>query len=261
VPLPTRQFATNDQFQETWDNIHNIISLEHARHLVDDAAQEVAKNIRGRKVGYAWSGGKDSQALRVVMTHVAPMPAVLAVADDFEFPAFLQWVEQHAPPALKVVKTNTTWEWLKKNPHMLFPNDTALTGRWFKKVQHTGQETFFHDEGLDMLMLGRRKSDGNFVDKGDGTGVYSNKAGITYYSPIRHWTHEDVLGVCYHYNMPLPPFYDWENGWRNGTGPWPAREDTGSTHNGWRIVHDIDPTIVHDAAAHFASAQDFLDTL
>ena len=40
---------------------------------------------------------------------------------------------------------------------------------------------------------------------------------FTRFSPIRHWTHEDVLAVAHYYDAPLPPFYDWPNGFIVGT--------------------------------------------
>jgi 3'-phosphoadenosine 5'-phosphosulfate sulfotransferase (PAPS reductase)/FAD synthetase len=265
--LPLRQFATNEQFQHAWQNIEDIISFSEIDALIASTLDEIAQVTKDKKVAYAWSGGKDSQALSAVLSIEAVARGLrfercmIALADDFEFPAFLEWLDEYMPEQCSQITTNTTWAWLKKNPHMLFPNDTKLTGRWFKKVQHSGQETYFHQENLDMLILGRRRADGNYVDKGDGTGIYSNARGVTYYSPLRHWTHEQVLAACHYYLMPLPPFYEWENGWRNGTGPWPAREDTKTIANGWRMVYGIDPDIVTEAANHLPSARDFLATL
>ena len=43
-----------------------------------------------------------------------------------------------------------------------------------------------------------------------------------------------------------------------GTGPWAAREYTGSIENGWQEVYEIEPKIVERAAYYIESAADFL---
>ena len=55
------------------------------------------------------------------------------------------------------------------------------------------------------------------------------------------------------------PFTGWPNGYLCGTHPWPARQWTGSTENGWREVYDIDPSIVTAAAEKIVSARAFLE--
>ena len=55
-----------------------------------------------------------------------------------------------------------------------------------------------------------------------------------------------------------PNIYGWKNGYLCGTHPWPARQWTGGTENGWREVYDIDPSIVIEAAEKIESARAFL---
>ena len=103
------------------------------------------------------------------------------------------------------------------------------------------------------MLLGRRKADGNYVGKGDN--IYTNGQGVTRYSPLSDWTHEEVLAYIHYYDIPVPPIYGWKNGYLCGTHPWPARQWTGSMENGWKEVQEIDPTIVMEAADYFPEAK------
>ena len=117
----------------------------------------------------------------------------------------------------------------------------------------------FGIEQKTMLLLGRRRADGNYVGKGDN--IYTNSQGVTRYSPLSDWTHEQVLAYIHYYNLAMPPIYDWKNGYLCGTHPWPARQWTGSTENAWSEIYEIDSSIVNEAAEYFESAKAFLKTI
>lgn len=110
-----------------------------------------------------------------------------------------------------------------------------------------------------MLLLGRRRADGNYVGRGDN--IYTNAQGITRYSPLSGWTHEQILAYIHYHRLELPPIYGWKNGYICGTHPWAARQWTGSVENAWSEIYGIDADIVTDAALHFQSAKDFLDSI
>ena len=169
---------------------------------------------------------------------------------DLEYIAFLDWVEEHKPEKLEVINTGQNMEWLLKHEQMLFPQNSTLAAQWFHIVQHRGQAKYYKAKSLDMLLLGRRRSDGNYVGKG-----------ITRYSPLADWSHEDILAYIHYYKVPMPPIYDWQNGYLCGTHPWPARQWTGSIENGWKEVYEIDSSIVDEAAQHIQSAKEFLEKL
>lgn len=111
---------------------------------------------------------------------------------------------------------------------------------------------------LEILLLGRRKADGNYVGKDN---IYTNSAGITRYSPLAEWRHEDILAYIHYYDVKLPPIYDWEKGYLCGTHPWPARQYMETEQQGWKEVYDIDKTIVENAAQHFDGAREFLKAI
>lgn len=200
---------------------------------------------------YGWSGGKDSIVLGELCERAGIHDCVLVVC-DLEYKAFVDWVNEHKPKGLEIINTHQDMEWLVKHPDMLFPQSSTNAAKWFHIVQHKGQTEYFKKHKLDMILLGRRRADGNYVGK---DGMYTNNLGVTRYSPIANWTHEDVLAYIYYYKTPMPPIYDWKNGYLCGTHCWPARQWTGSVENGWQEVYDIDSTIVEEASQYFDSAK------
>ena len=253
----SKQNGDNARWQYVWDHIGEIVPEHVARKLVDDTASEVEATISARRVGWAWSGGKDSQALAVVMQAVGVAPCVLGMTLELEYPDFLRWVTDYMPWELSIYDSGHTLGWLAEHQEWLFPQHSSVAAKWFAAIQHKAQASFVKEHDLDMIILGRRFADRN--NCGDSaTGVYTNASGVTHYSPIRHWTHEQVLAVCYWYKMPMAPFYGWVNGWVVGTGCWAARQWTGSTANGWRELWQIDPSIVLAAASCIESAAAFV---
>lgn len=225
--------------------------------LLDQTVREIKSRIVGRRAAFAWSGGKDSVALRRVC-ELAGLEACVFVMCNLEYPAFLAWVTEHMPDGLEVINTGQDLTWLSRNPRMLFPEDAATAQHWFRIVQHTGQARYFHKHNLDLLLLGRRRADGNHIAP---DGVYTNAAGVTRYGPLADWSHEDVLALIERERLSLPPIYSWPRGFQVGTGPWPARQFTGLVERGWQEVHQIDASIVRQAASVIPSATEFLSRL
>jgi len=259
--LGRKQRESNAHFVELWQNIEQVITQEHATRLVEDTARQAEQTIGTSKVAYCWSGGKDSQALRVVMAKIGLEVCLLAATRDLEYPAFMVWVQEQKPNGLEIIFTPQDLPFLALHQDWLFPQTAAVAMKWFRVIQHQAQREFARKYKLDMLILGRRRQDGNYVDNGDGTGIYSDRNGVTRYSPLRDWTHEEVLGVCHYFNASMPPIYSWPNGFIAGTGAWPARQWTGSIENGWQEVWQVDPEIVRRAAPYVLSGQQFLERM
>lgn len=253
-----KQAGDNARWQYVWDHIAQIKTEAETRALVEHTAAEVETFTRGKTVAYAWSGGKDSIALQIVMELIGINRCVLGMTRELEYPEFLQWATDNMPWGLDVIETGLTYQWLSSHQDMLFPSESTTAAKWFKLIQHKAQAAFYERYELDMIILGRRHADGNYTGK-DGTGIYTDRDGVTRYSPIRHWSHEEVLAACYYYQKPLPPFYRWINGWVVGTGCWPARQWTNG--NGWAEIWQIDPSIVYKAAGYLPGAKQFLETV
>ena len=256
--LGRKQRIKNSDWIEAFEKIEQAVGRQELDQLVDKTVKEIKKRTKGKKAAYAWSGGKDSLVLGEICRQADITPCVLVVC-DLEYETFMEWVKWHKPPGLTMVNTGQDMEWLASHPHMLFPQDSKHAAQWFRIVQHRGQAKYYKDNGLDMLLLGRRKADGNYVGKGDN--IYTDRQGITRYSPLSEWSHEQVLAYIHYNNLELPPFYGWKNGYLCGTHPWPARQWTGNVENAWAEVCSIEKPIVLEAAQYIQSARDFLGSL
>lgn len=256
--LGRKQRIKNSDWIEVFGKIEQMIPRAELDQLVDDTVKEIREKTAGKNAAFAWSGGKDSLVLEKVC-YMADVSACVLVICDLEYQAFLQWVNGHKPPELSVINTGQGLEWLATHQNMLFPQDSKIAAKWFHMVQHRGQAKYYKENDLNVMLLGRRRADGNYVGKGDNT--YKNRQGITRYSPLSDWSHEQILAFIHYYNVALPPFYEWQNGYSCGTHPWAARQCTGSIEKGWKEVYQIDCSIVINAAGHIQSAKDFLETI
>ena len=256
--LGRKQRIKNSDWIDAFEKIEQLVSKKELDQLVEKTVKEIKKKTKGKKAAYAWSGGKDSLVLGDICRQAGITPCVLVIC-HLEYPAFIEWIKAHKPPELSIINTGQDIKWLVDHPHMLFPQDSKLAAQWFQIVQHRGQTKYYQEHELDLLLLGRRRVDGNYVGRGDN--IYTNRQGITRYSPISDWTHEQVLAYIHYYNLEIPPIYHWKNGYLCGTHPWPARQWTENIEHAWAEVYGIDHSIVIEAAEYIQSAKDFLENL
>lgn len=256
--LGRKQRISNSDWLEVFGKIEQLIPKEQLDEKVRKTVQDIMEKTSGKNVAFAWSGGKDSLVLEYIC-YMAGIDECVLVVSNLEYKAFTDWVDEFKPEKLEIINTGQDMEWLKKHEHMLFPQSSNIAAQWFHIVQHRGQAKYYKARNLDMLLLGRRRADGNYVGKGNN--CYIDGKGVTRYSPLADWSHEDVLAFIHYYKVPIPPIYDWKNGYLCGTHPWPARQWTGSIENGWQEVYEIDSSIVEEAAQHIQSAKDFLEKL
>ena len=255
MSLGRKQSINNDAWLEAVATVEKAVPRDELNALVSVTIEDIKATIGGKRAAYAWSAGKDSIVLGRICEATGVTDSMIGVC-DLEYPAFATWIEANKPTGCEVINTHQDLDWLDKHPEMLFPQDSAAAGRWFSIVQHRAQRLYFKSRELDIIILGRRRADGNYV--GRGTNIYTDAQGVTRYSPLAAWSHEHVLAYIHYHKLPRPPIYGWKNGYLCGTHPWPARQWTGSAENGWREVYEIDPTIVAAAAEKLDSARAFL---
>lgn len=172
--LGRKQRIKNSEWLEALIKIDQIVSRKELDQLVDKTVKEIKKKIKGKKAAFAWSGGKDSLVLGEICRMAGVIPCVLVIC-NLEYRAFIKWVNIHKPPELSIINTGQDIKWLVAHPQMLFPQDSKYASRWFQIVQHRGQYKYYKENQLDMILLGRRQADGNYVGKGDNT--YTSKKG------------------------------------------------------------------------------------
>lgn len=247
APLGSKQSLTAEKWQETTDRIDDIVPPDELANLIDFTVDDIKTTAKNRRVAYGWSAGKDSIALGYLMRQAGITESLLVVS-DLEYPNFTEWVEQHRPDGLTIINTGQNLEWLAEHPHMLFPSSEHAS-KWFVQVQHKGQRHYFRQQGLHLLALGRRRRDGNYVGQ-RGENIYTNKQGITRWSPIAHWSHEEIIALLKHAGLALPPVYSGPRGFAVGSGPWPARAGITTERDGWHETYLVDPRAVRQAADH-----------
>lgn len=250
-----KQRLSHEQFRQLWSSSRELVDKTHLEALTERTLEEIIRVCRGRTAAYAWSGGKDSLVLEHLCQRANVSEGVLVIT-DLEFPAFLRWATDAMPVGLSIIKRPLDLAWLASHPTMLFPQDHTIARRWFRLVQHAGQRAYYKAESLDLLLLGRRRIDGNYVPTRDG--VYLSQ-GLRRYAPLRDWNHAEIFAYLQTWQIGLPPIYDWPRGFRVGTGPWPARQWCSTIEDGWQEVFTIDPDVVEGAAEYLPSARAFLD--
>lgn len=256
MAIKRKQATIEADWTEAVENIEKSVSKDHIDQLVERTVSDILRKTNGKKVAYSWSGGKDSIALGYVC-ELAGIRNCVFVYCDLEYKQFMDWIKANKPLECEMINTGQNLEWLSKHPEMLFPQEAKTAAKWFKIVQHKGQEIYYKKHQLDMLLLGRRKADGNFVGRGDN--IYTNGKGVTRFSPLADWTHEEVLACIHYFDLPIPPIYNWKNGYLCGTHNWAARQWTGNEANGWAEVYEIEPQIVIEASKYFNGAKEFLN--
>jgi len=258
--LGRKQTSSHEDWVQVMDNIERIVPKRELDNLLDRSVEDVKKKTKGKKTAFAWSGGKDSIALEGVMKEAGVHECLMGMS-NLEYPQFLRWVTDYMPDGLEVINTGQDLKWLAKHQDMLFPQDSTTAAKWFKMIQHKAQEKYFEKHQLEIIILGRRKADGNYIGK-KGENLYTNRQGITRFSPIADWTHEHILAYLhYYYENPLPPFYSWPRGYRCGTHSWAARQWCNGIMDGWREVYTIDQDIVFEASKYISSAKTFLERM
>lgn len=246
MPIPRKQQSTEADWHDALQQAYVAPDRARADELVAQAADLVrARCERSLNPAFGWSGGKDSQGLRIVC-EAAGVTQNVAVISELEYPAFLAWLTDEMPWGCYVETRPLDLGWLRGEPEMLFP-DTQHAARWFRLIQHAGQRAFCKTQMCDLLILGRRRSDGNYISKQPGSLEYVDRGGFVRFSPIADWSHEDLLTVLGAHATPLPPCYGWPRGFRVGTGAWPARQYC-SREQGWAEVIEIDRQVVELAA-------------
>lgn len=259
--MPTigkKQISKQAEWVRAWLEIEKRVPRHKLDLKIAKAVAETRHVVAGKRVAFAWSGGKDSMALEFVMKAAGVKECCMAIT-NLEYPVFLQWVTDFMPDRLELINTGQDLTWLSQNLEFLFPKNSKIAAKWFKMVQHTGQEQYYNEHKLDLIILGRRKADGNHIGSTSKIPIYTNSHGYTRYSPLSDWSHEEILATCHYYHLPLPPIYTWPRGYQLGTHSWSARQWTKNNTHGFWEVWQIDKNIVLNASKYLADAKLFVD--
>ena len=255
--LGRKQNTTTEQVREVIEHIEEYVTIDEVKKAQAEAVEDIQRILDGKNAAFAWSGGKDSIVLGDICKKAGIRKSVFAYS-KLEYPAFMDWVKKHAPKGCDMICSGQDLQWLEKHQNMIFPQDSATLGRWYAIIQQKTYVRYQLDNKLDMIISGHRRIDGNNI--GPDRHVRRNN-GFDRYAPLADWPHELLYGYIHYFKLPLPPIYDWKDGWRQGTHSWPARLNMKAPEQGYREVWEIDHTIIEEAAQFIPGAKSFLQSL
>lgn len=257
--LKSKRAYTNEQVTKVWANITEYVSETEAWDAVDQAARET-RHVCGPnldRVVYAWSGGKDSQALRVVMERAGVRRSLIGTIPHLEWLSYMGWLANHQPDGIRHIRNNDVdLHWLARNDRYLFPTNSKDGYKWTLMGTRMSQNVYQERFQPLLQIHGRRTADGNNIPP-TPYGTKTTRNG-TVYNPIRTWSHELTLAVVHYANMPLPPIYNEPDGWKTGTGTWSGRR-VGDREASWAQTYTIEPDRVREAAQVVPSARDWME--
>lgn len=253
--LGRKQCSRNEDWLRAWERIEELISPEEVSSFAAAAREEIRATTDGKRAAYAYSAGKDSIVLADLCEAVGIGTGYFAYC-DLDYPAFVRWVRENKPTGVQMMHTGVNLDWLRKHQDLIFAEGPE--GQYWHQIsQRRPFSRMFFDNGLDLLLVGHRRMDGNFCGP---RGYVRKLSGEVRFSPLRDWPHEALLGYLHYHDLALPPIYGWKDGWVQGTHAWPEREFCShDMRKGYWEVYEIDPEIVTQAARVIPSARRFLE--
>lgn len=199
-------------------------AVDRVRKLIDIVVSE----HKPRAVVWGWSGGKDSVALEYILRPFG-WRGVCSIT-QLEYPVCERFLAANLPDRVELRRTHQDLDWLKANPKYLFARDAATHAAWYRMQQQNALDDLAADVGADMVVTGRRRSDGNCAP----STVYTPKSAPTRFAPILDMSHAEVWAILRHFDLPEYPLYALTpTSLVNGTASWPQE-------TGWEIVKAID---------------------
>lgn len=206
---------------------------EEAREYIDAWVSEYDHPI------VACSGGTDSLVISK-LAYEAGIRDVVTVWTPEEYPKHKQYTRDALYERIgfdrdrhHVVEAPFDLEWLRENPHYVFPDYEHCNRFWdMRQRQHLME--FFSETHYDVRIMGRRTQENNVPD------WVTQKAGQDQAFPIRYWKFEDVIGFLDKHNLGINPMYLLPEANRMGEGPWHLRNsDREPLDQLWWSVRDF----------------------
>lgn len=260
-----KQNSNNEDWLRLYDSCIKTTSKAKMDWMTEQAINDLKEVIHRhglQKIGFLWSGGKDSIVMYDVLRRSGvPLHSGLCVLHQSEYPSYEEWLLKKAPPkTLYKRSTAFSLEYLNKHTEYLFPVDPrcigAYTSDWWKE-----QREYYAETGVDVMVAGRRTIDGNFCPRNkDGHYLVETKSGMRTYNIIANWTHEELLAYIRHNGLMLPQIYFWPNGFRFGTHQWTERRRlNGSYYETFDEIMMLEPSIVVKASEKLSIARRYFE--
>lgn len=205
--LKAKHFNTQEEWLEVWNNYEKYRSREEIEETIAASVAEAKLVCSGKNAAYAWSGGKDSIALQIVCEEAGINKGFCAYNQLF-FSDSIDFFFRNRPDGIEMIDTGEDYDWLAQHPSFMFPPST--TNNWSERTHLRCQADYSRRHGIDIMLMGKRSQDGNWVPK--KSLVVTGANGVPIYCPIRNWTHEDVICAIRYRGKNLSDFYFREGG-------------------------------------------------
>lgn len=254
---------TNENWFRVWNHIEDYITKEEIDKKIEETVQRARKVVFNKRCGYAWSGGKDSIALEYIMRQLGINFGLFLTTRELNFTSFNKWLDSNIPEGVIEKDIGLDWDWHLKHQKYVMKNTPEADQTHMRLTLWDHQNAFAENYNLEVFCFGRRTQDANFCGR-EGIAKSKNSNTIKY-SPLYDWKHEDVLGLIYYYDLPMPPGYFDKNdprSWIEGTTQWLTR----STLNYgdpkidmWRQIYKIEKGLVERSAKDYPEAKQVVE--
>lgn len=241
--LKKKHSNSQKEWLEVWNNYQDYRTKDEVESLIQKTVSEIKSICKNKRPAYAWSGGKDSIALQIVCED-AGIRKGFCCYNDLYFSRSIEFFKNNHPDGIELFNSGEDIAWLSKHPDMLFPK---VVHKWSERTHLRYQPIYCKKENIDILMMGKRRQDMNFVSNNI---VNKSKDGVNIYCPIRNWTHEDVICAIRYRNKQLSPVYFTEDGFHYGDTKFaimnPQKGET--LKDAWIRIYKIEPKKLIDSA-------------
>ncbi|MDD3029781.1 MAG: hypothetical protein PHS57_05835 [Alphaproteobacteria bacterium] len=250
------------EWYEAYERSVEIVGKDNVERLIDKAVARIKEHAPSTHATFGWSGGKDSQALRVICDRAGIKDAIMSeYGVALEFPEIRKWRYDSMPDFTNVFNHDLQYDFLNKHPELLFPKDKKQAGRWYHP-QRAAWNKYVAAHKFDAIILGHRTQDGNYCGKpGDG-GVYFN-GDTKKVCPMYDYTHMEMLAIMKYGGFGFAPTYNWpfKDSFGLGVRGWPERPQNpgDSEDKPMDEVAQIDVQCLVNAAPHIKRIADYLD--
>jgi 3'-phosphoadenosine 5'-phosphosulfate sulfotransferase (PAPS reductase)/FAD synthetase len=223
-------------------------------------AQAIVILCKGLALGkgvVAYSGGKDGLAVALLARDLGVNIGVCELSYTFT-----EQEKNIRATANLLGFTEVVWRkklsisWLARRPQYVFCRDR----RYNEFCQHkhrSSVEDWAKLNGYPVVITGR-KSKGNMVK----APIYSLKNGTIGCHPLKDWDDGDIWAFLRDRGVARPWIYSTRLGQTLGNGVWPSFHDFPDRQANYRVIYDIEPAVVHEAAlVDVAGAREFLSTM
>lgn len=191
------------KWDEYMEEVRVYSTLPLFQKKVEQSKKVIAEFLNIVEKPYvAWSGGKDSTALVLMVREFGNIPA-MSEKDDLDYPGEEEYIKEIAERFdidLHIIKPEVSlFEWMLENEESVVEEIHARSAELSKKYFYALIDRFVEEGGYDSTFLGLRayESTGRLMNFKTRGFYYQKKNGIWICNPLSLWKTIDVYAYLY----------------------------------------------------------------